>query len=162
MPHLQYSIINWGHKSSRLHKLQKRGVRTVTNSKYNAHTEGIFKRLNLLKLPDIYRNSILKFYYKYEHNKVPDYFKSTNFITIQSHEYSTRQRGSVRNPVTRTSHAQQSLRFILSNLIQSTPAHTLQKVYTHSLQGFASYIKRTTIANYQLECSIPNCYICQT
>ena len=29
MPHLQYSILNWGHKSSRLHKLQKQGVTHV-------------------------------------------------------------------------------------------------------------------------------------
>ena len=160
MPHLQYSILNWGHKSSRLHKLQKQGVRTVTNSKYRAHTEGHFKRLNLLKLPDIYKNSILKFYYKYEHDTVPEYFKSTNFITKPSHEYSTRQRGPLRNPLAHTSCAQQSLRFNLSNLIRSTPEQTLEKIYTHSLQGFNWYIKRTTIANYQLECSIPECYIC--
>ena len=143
-----------------LQKLQKQGVRTVTNSKYRAHTEGHFKRLNLLKLPDIYKNSILKFYYKYEHDTVPEYFKSTNFITKPSHEYSTRQRGPLRNPLAHTSWSQQSLRFNLSNLIRSTPEQTLEKIYTHSLQGFNWYIKRTTIANYQLECSIPECYIC--
>ena len=160
MPHLQYSILNWGHKSSRLHKLQKRGIRTVTNSKYNAHTEGIFKRLNLLKLPDIYKNSILKFYYKYENNTVPDYFKATSFITKPSHDYSTRQRDTLRNPATHTSHAQQSLRFILSRLIRSTPEHVLQKIHTHSFPGFIWYIKRITIENYQLECQKPDCYIC--
>ena len=106
------------------------------------------------------KNSILKFYYKYEHDTVPEYFKSTNFITKPSHEYSTRQRGPLRNPLAHTSCAQQSLRFNLSNLIRSTPEQTLEKIYTHSLQGFNWYIKRTTIANYQLECSIPECYIC--
>ena len=34
MPHLQYSILNWGHKHSRLHKLQKRAIRIITNTKY--------------------------------------------------------------------------------------------------------------------------------
>ena len=159
MPHLQYSILNWGHKNSRLHKLQKRGVRIITNSRYNAHTEVIFKRLNLLKLPDIFNISILKFYYKYENNTIPEYFKSSNFIAKSSHNYSTRQR-TTRNPLMRTSSAQQSLRYLSSNLIRSTSENILQKVHTHSYHGFAWYMKRKTIGNYKEGCEIPNCYIC--
>ena len=39
LPHLQYCILSWGFKSDRIFKLQKRAVRIITYSKYNAHTE---------------------------------------------------------------------------------------------------------------------------
>ena len=51
--HLQYYILSWGFKSDRLFKLQKRAVRIITCSKYNAHTEPLLKALNLLKIEDI-------------------------------------------------------------------------------------------------------------
>ena len=44
LPHLQYSILTWGFKASRLEKLQKRALRIITRSKYNAHTEPLFKK----------------------------------------------------------------------------------------------------------------------
>ena len=54
LPHLQYSILTWGFKHNRIAKLQKRAVRIISCSKYNSHTEPIFKQLNLLKLHDIF------------------------------------------------------------------------------------------------------------
>ena len=63
LSHLQYCICSWGFKSDRLFKLQKRAVRIITCSKYNAHTEPLFKALNLLKIEDImkikHRNYII-------------------------------------------------------------------------------------------------------
>ena len=38
LPHINYGITLWGHKAERLQKLQKRAVRVLTKSKYNAHT----------------------------------------------------------------------------------------------------------------------------
>ena len=160
MPHLQYSILNWGHKNSRLHKLQKRAVRIMTNSKYNAHTEPLFKSLNLLKLPDIYRISILKLYYKYENDSIPDYFKTTNFISKPEHSYPTSQRDSLRIPLMHSTSNQHSLRYMISKYIRSSPNHILQKVQTHSLKGFAWYIKQITIKEYETECRTQNCFIC--
>ena len=34
-------------------KLQKRAIRIVANSKYNAHTEPLFKLFRILKLSDV-------------------------------------------------------------------------------------------------------------
>ena len=51
LPHLNYGIMIWGYKCDRINKLQK--IRIVSLSKYNAHTEPIFKRLQLLKVADI-------------------------------------------------------------------------------------------------------------
>ena len=61
LPHLTYGILIWGSNISRLFKLQKRAVRTITNSSYNAHTEPIFKSLNLLKIKIYIRQQPLNF-----------------------------------------------------------------------------------------------------
>ena len=60
-PHLNYSILLWGFKTKRISKLQKWAVRAITCSRYNAHTDPLFKRLNLIKVDDIYKLSLLKF-----------------------------------------------------------------------------------------------------
>ncbi len=51
--HLNFEILAWGHQCERIIKLQKKIVRITSLSKYNAHTEQIFKSLKLLKLTDI-------------------------------------------------------------------------------------------------------------
>ena len=73
--------MTWGTKSGRIEKLQKRALRIICNSKYNAHTEPLFKKLNLLKLSDIFKTRQARFYYRYINNEVPVYFQdifSTN------------------------------------------------------------------------------------
>ena len=65
LPYLQYGILTWGFKIGRIEKLQKRAVRIITCSKYNAHTEPLFKTLNLLKVSDMFTLNLLKMYYKY-------------------------------------------------------------------------------------------------
>ncbi len=52
--HINYGILAWGHDSDRILKFQKRSVRIISLSKYNAHTEPILKQLQLLKIIDIY------------------------------------------------------------------------------------------------------------
>ena len=53
LPHIDYSILVWGFKSSRISKLQKRAVRMISCSKYSAHTEPLFKSLSLLRVENI-------------------------------------------------------------------------------------------------------------
>ena len=54
--------MTWGYKCDRINKLQKKAIRIVSLSKYSAHTEPIFKRLNLLTVADILKIQELKFY----------------------------------------------------------------------------------------------------
>ena len=46
LPFLNYGITIWGGQSNRTFKLQKRAVRLITNSGYNAHTDLLFRQLN--------------------------------------------------------------------------------------------------------------------
>ena len=74
LPHLNYCLIVWGFEASRILLLQKRAMRTITNSWYRAHTTPIFKSLNILKINYLYWVMVLKFYYKLENKLLPYYF----------------------------------------------------------------------------------------
>ena len=65
LPHINYTILIWGFKSSRISNPQERVVRMISCSKYNAHAEPLFKSFNFLKVEDISKFKALKFYYKY-------------------------------------------------------------------------------------------------
>ncbi len=60
-------------------KLQKKIVRILSLSKYNAHTDALFKQLKLLKVNDILKLQELKCYYKYKNNKLPHYLQTLPF-----------------------------------------------------------------------------------
>ena len=103
--HLNYAILAWGNQCDRLEKNQKWLLRIITNSKYNAHTDPLFKQLELLKLSDLVTLNALKFYYKYSNMQLPEYFYNFN-ITTQGvhHTHNTRQREQVRTERTRANY----------------------------------------------------------
>ena len=61
--HLNYGILVWAFVPKRLIKIQKRTIRTITCSKYNAHTEPLFKIMDILRLGELLDINALKFYY---------------------------------------------------------------------------------------------------
>ena len=48
----------------------------MINSKYNAHTDPLFKSLKLLKIKDIFDVQCMKIWYKFVNNNVPTFFSS--------------------------------------------------------------------------------------
>ena len=92
LPHLNYGILAWGAIPGRLVKLQKWAIRTISNSKYNAHTEPLFKKYGLLKLTDIYQLVALKFQFKYQNDTLPSYFRSIFSTSQPTNDLNTRNR----------------------------------------------------------------------
>ena len=90
LPHLNYGVTLWGQNMRRRIKLQKKAVRTMTKSKYNAHTSPLYKKENLLTINDIFKLKCLKFYYRHEHSELPAYFNS--FFEQNTHQHDTRAR----------------------------------------------------------------------
>ena len=158
LPHLQYAILCWGFKTSRLFKLQKRAMRTISCSKYNAHTDPIFKKLKILKIKDIYNLSLLKFYFKYKNDNLPRFFQ--NVFSFPEHSYHTRGRNDPMVPYTRTSSARNSVRNVLPEFLRNAPTLLIDKIDTHSLPGFSNYCKCYYIGLYDDQCTAENCYIC--
>ena len=47
----------------------------------------------------------------------------------------------------------------VSNIVNDTPHIILDKIDTHSLNGFTNYVKLFLLQTYQDTCTVPNCYV---
>ena len=89
LPHINYSLIVWGHQPSKLTNLQKKCIRIITKNKMFAHTDPLFKNLHILKAQDIFKIQQFKLYYKYLKHTLPTFFLNLQFRTSE-HDYNTR------------------------------------------------------------------------
>ena len=128
LPHLQYAVLTWGHKVSRVTKLQKRAVRIITCSKYNAHTDPLFKSLNLLKLNDILDISALRLYYKFENKLLPRFFSDIFHTASDHHAHNTRGCTNLYKPRSHTASGRNCMRFFVPDI---NPLLVSQIKYTH-------------------------------
>ena len=94
-PYITYGILFWGttyqcHLNS-ITILQKKAIRCIHKAYYNAHTEPLFYRSNILKLEDIYKFELSKFMFDCINSLLPtrllDYF--TRNANVHTHH--TRQ-----------------------------------------------------------------------
>ena len=159
-PHLHYGLLCWGNNANRIFKLQKKAIRVITNSKYNAHTSPLFKEQRILTVPDLYEMKLLRFYYRYANNSLPKYFESFQIIRRQDVQNRPLRNNIFINPRTRYKFAEHCMRFQLPLLLNKTPSNIMDKIYTHSEFGFKTYVKNIMINKYQDSCTIPQCYIC--
>ena len=132
----------------------------MTNSKYNAHTDPLFKSLKLLKIKDIFDVQCMKFWYKFINNNVPTYFASMFRYNHELYEIQTRSHELLHLYPFRTSNAHNALRHRIPELLCKFPTAVLEKARTHSIMSFASHVKFHLIDSYCSECVIPQCYIC--
>lgn len=159
--HFNHGILIWGFQCNRLIKLQKQAIRHITLSKYNAHTEPLFKSLCLLKIEDIFKLAQLKFYHKYLNKNIPNYLQKLPFVTRESmHGLNTRFGNELYVYRPNHSFAKKFLRYSLPTLVNTTPRNVADKLHTHSFDSFVKYAKNVYIDNYNAVCHIDNCYIC--
>lgn len=151
-PHLIYGITLWGNASkSTLRKtqtLQKRAIRYITQSNYNAHTEPLFKQLSILKIPEIHHHQIATFMYDYHTGKLPQSFHNAFTYTSQiSTTHSTRNT-NLFYPLTAT-----------STYASKLPPHTfptIANIYATQIANstsktqFKKSIKRSLLSKYDV------------
>ena len=160
LSHLQFGITNWGFEWDRISKLLKRTLRIMTNSRYNAHTEPLFKQFHLLKVKDIFDVQCLKFWYKFMNNELPNYFRNMFTYNHELHDFETRNRDRLHLYQTRTSGARNVLKHHIPELLNRFPQHLIDKMKTHSMYSVAHHIKFYFIDLYSYDCNEINCYIC--
>ena len=117
LSHLQFGITCWGFESNRLFKLQKRTLRIMTNSKYDAHTEPFFKDLKVLQLDGIFYIQWMKLLYKFTNNTLPKYCHSLFRYNRKIYEIETRTNSQLHIFPTRTHSAENALRHHIPKLI---------------------------------------------
>jgi hypothetical protein len=75
--HFTYAAEIWGCSPQSyindLFKTQKKAIRLICGAKYNAHTEYLFKKLEILKLPDLVKTCKLKLSYQILHCQSPSF-----------------------------------------------------------------------------------------
>ena len=131
MSHLNFGSLLWGYDRNRLIKHQKRIIRIIGRSKYNSHTHPLFKKLFILKLPDIVSLNALKICYKYLKNVTPVYFTTFDIQPQSSiHDHDTRQTNDIRTHRTRIKLTEKCLRNYLPTIMNLTPAYFLSRVNT--------------------------------
>jgi hypothetical protein len=85
--HLIYGLEIWSAVPLSLLKplitKQKMAIRILSNKTYNAHTEPLFKSLEILPLNDLILLSKLKFFHSYVYNTIPSAFRSTWLTSIE-------------------------------------------------------------------------------
>ena len=159
--YLNYGVLCWGLKPNRLFKLQKKAIRIICKTKYNSHSDPLFKKLKILKLSDIVYRKLYKFYYRYTKQQLPNYFLLNLNIMHADHHHFTRR---IQYVVPRLYHkfAEYSVRYQIITLLNKNERHILDKIETHSEYGFAQYIKHFTLEQYPIICQLSNCYVCNS
>ena len=94
-PYLHYGITIWGcNYNTNLHRLsilQKRVIRIISKSSFNAHTNPLFKANSILKIQDITTFNIASIIYLYTTCQLPKTFQHLFKLNSEVHEYNTRQ-----------------------------------------------------------------------
>ena len=161
LPHLNYCSSIWGWQSHNLFKIQKKAIRIITKSRYNAHTNKLFKELNTLKINDICALHDYKFLYKIINGLVPTFF--ANILGPQNgenHEHDTRNASDIRLPAVRHEFARNGISYRFSKIFNKMPNDFKEKIYTSSQLVFKFYIKQKIIENYPTTCTIRHCPNC--
>ena len=60
----------------------------------------------------------------------------------------------------RTKSAQNSSRYTIPKIVNETSYAITDKIFTHCLIGYSTYIKTCILNKYSMNCEILHCYIC--
>ena len=158
LSHISYCITAWGYNLDKIAKLQNKSLRIICKAKYNAHTDPLRKKLNVLKVSDIFELNCLKVYHNTINNKVPHYI--TSLFENRNTGHNTRHNGLLNFHRTQRVASSKRLKCFLPQLLDKTPNLIKNKLFTHSLQGFSKYFKMFRINMYQSVCTKAHCYVC--
>ena len=132
--------------------LQKNAVRIVTFSDFNAHSEPLFKQLDILKFND---NIVLQnclFVYDYLKGNMPSSFEFTFNRVYESHSIKTRMAETGMLSIPRFNSTTYGLKSIYKNCINSWNMLTLQlnllrKIKLRTITLRLIFLKRTQKIN---------------
>ena len=80
--------------------------------------------------------------------------------SIRNPYYNLRARGPLELANPSTVSGEKCLRCYLPDFINNPGSEVLDKVNTHSYEGFSFFIKRTKLNSYRIDCIVLDCYIC--
>ena len=97
LPYLNYGLLLWENANktylNKVNKLQKRALRTISNSSYLSPSKPLFERYNALNIFDMNDKEAGIFMYKYNNNMLPHSFDGLFTEHQSNHSYNTRNKG---------------------------------------------------------------------
>ena len=161
-PHLIYGIPCWGNTSASILKstnnLTKRAIRLITKSKYNSHTEPLFKKTNILTLPHLYEQQVTLFLYDYHLKNLPLSFNNTFPYTQDIRTRNTRSTDLFYTPTPRTKFTEK-LPIHSFSKIANKHAHLFNKPTRISLKNALTQEFLNSYSN-NIQCNNPHCPDC--
>lgn len=164
--HLNYGNLLWGDTCGNILKLQKKAVRIILCRKYNAHTEPLFRLLDLPTINDIVLCARIKFFNQHKLIQLPHFLQSLQFtLNCETHDHNTRRKDDIHQVYCHPS----SLLKIIPISIKSVPTIISKKIthheYFYSSASLIKQLKSILISNYSdIEYCAKNleCYSCRS
>ena len=148
-PYLLYGLQSWystySNNTKSVVMLQKRAIRTITNSDYLAHTGPLFKALSILQIDHLFKYQILTYMYKTINWHYDLKVLAALNLQTDIHHYNTRNANSYRLPNYRKSMSRFSLIYLGPSLWNQLP---LQIRDIPSFRKFKSRLIARYIAEY--------------
>ena len=148
----------------KLENIQKKALRIITNSTYNAHTAEKFKKLEILPLEQQIMYSKLLFMYDYINQKLP---KSFNSVWKKNHEINNENPRNTRRANENDFH----IPFMRYKAIEILPFFNFQKLWNENCNNelltynqprklFIKSLKTYLMINVETYCTRRNCHQC--
>ena len=148
-PYLLYCNIIWGNCNATtiwpIFKLQKMAIRLITNTSRRESTSKHFKKLHLLKVPDLYDFNVSIFMHNFINENLPTTFEKYFILTGEVHNVATRQTNDYRVPFYKSQ--------IGSKFLRKTGVDIWKSIndsygFSYSLEQFKVFALATKLAEY--------------
>ena len=163
--YIHYGSLVWGMDCNIIESLQKRAVRLITNNSYIAHKTPLFKEEKILKVQDIFKLRLLKFYYKLCSGLLPPYFNRYREI-IEREPLRVLRQHVIDQPMLKRVYAECTPLFQLIKLLITMRNDPFDTILESIEQMNLSYcqlsytISKTYLNIYDPICRIKNCFVC--
>ena len=103
LPYLNYGLLLWGNANkylmTKILRLQKRALRTISNSPYLYPSKPLFEKYNVLNIFQMYSYELAIFMYKFKHEMLPPSFNGIFASHHETHNYNTRNKNDFLIPM---------------------------------------------------------------
>ena len=150
LSHINYGITSWSSAGTvdknRLHVLQKRALRAISNSDFRSHSNPLFIKYNQLKVFDLCNLNIGTFMYKYCNNLLPPAFNNMFTYNADNHNYNTRYASDFEYPNNKLEFSNKSICYQGVKIWNNIPNHVKN---ASNIKSFKSTYRETAISKYK-------------
>jgi len=150
LSHINYGINAWSSAATgdknRLHILQKRALRAISNSEYRSHSNPLFIKYNQLKIFDLCNLNIGTFMFKYSNNLLPPAFNNMFTSNAENHNYNTRHASDFEYPNNKLKFGDKSICYQGVKTWNNIPNHVKN---ASNIKLFKSTYRESVISEYK-------------